>query len=80
MIGCYSKIPTHPKKSNTCDGQVYAGGVKNLLLLEKGKLIVGAGDGTVELTEIRKESTCAINKIKKPLIVPAIITVNICDF
>ncbi|XP_017767135.1 PREDICTED: cilia- and flagella-associated protein 52 [Eufriesea mexicana] len=81
MIGCYSKIPTHPKKSNACDGQVYAGGVKNLLLLEKGKLIVGAGDGTVELTEITKESICTINKTKKPFIVPAIITyqtANVC--
>nr|XP_033335885.1 cilia- and flagella-associated protein 52 [Megalopta genalis] len=53
MIGCYSKIPRAGTKPKTC-GMVYAGGVKSLLLLRNEQLIVGAGDGTVELIEITK--------------------------
>lgn len=78
MIGCYSKIPTQKGKANSQNGEIYAGGVKNLLLLEKEKLIVGAGDGTVELIEIIKESK--LTKITKALVIPAIMTVSICEF
>lgn len=74
MVGCYSKIPTQKGKSNSQNGEIYAGGVKNLLLLEKEKLIVGAGDGTVELIEIIKESK--LTKITKALVIPAIMTVS----
>ncbi|XP_031370083.1 cilia- and flagella-associated protein 52 isoform X3 [Apis dorsata] len=79
MIGCYSKIPTQKGKANSQNGEIYAGGVKNLLLLEKEKLIVGAGDGTVELIEIIKESK--LTKITKALVIPAIMTYcsrNVC--
>lgn len=34
------------------EGGLYAGGVKSLLLTKDGKLVVGTGDGTVELIEI----------------------------
>lgn len=79
MIGCYSKIPTQKRKTNSQNGEIYAGGVKNLLLLEKEKLIVGAGDGTVELIEIIKESKLTA-KITKALVIPAIMTVSMCEF
>lgn len=79
MIGCYSKIPmrrrTRVAKTNGPDVEVYAGGVKNLLLLEKNKLIVGTGDGTVELIEITKDARLNVNKMNKSLTIPAIITV-----
>ncbi|XP_076756807.1 cilia- and flagella-associated protein 52 [Xylocopa sonorina] len=81
MIGCYSKIPTRAKKENLNNVEVYAGGVKNLLLLENEKLIVGAGDGTIELVEIAKRPASAVNKMNKLLIIPAIIThrtTNVC--
>ncbi|XP_014472241.1 PREDICTED: cilia- and flagella-associated protein 52 [Dinoponera quadriceps] len=52
MIGCYSKITRDPKKMKAGEGDLYAGGVKALLLLKDERLVVGAGDGTVELIEI----------------------------
>lgn len=79
MIGCYSKISTQKGKANSQNGEIYAGGVKNLLLLEKEKLIVGAGDGTVELIEIIKASKLTA-KITKALVIPAIMTVSMCEF
>ncbi|CAK9834368.1 Cilia- and flagella-associated protein 52, partial [Anthophora retusa] len=83
MIGCYSKIPATrlKKKENTNNGEVYAGGVKNLLLSETDKLIVGAGDGTVEQIEITNESLLITNKTNNLLIIPALVTrrtANVC--
>lgn len=77
MVGCYSKIPRHTSKANSNGGEVYAGGVKNLLLLPKKKIVVGAGDGTVELIEIKENSGFVKNGAKKnSLIIPCIITVS----
>lgn len=80
MIGCFSKVPSSRKKNrNGYDGNgiVYAGGVSNLLALGEEKLIVGAGDGTIELVEIAIGSTAyAARKMKTLPIVPAIITVS----
>ncbi|KAG7210883.1 hypothetical protein KM043_012364 [Ampulex compressa] len=56
MIGCYSKV-SRPKRAKTAEvGLLYSGGVKSLLLLEAGRAVVGAGDGTVELVEIPSAS------------------------
>lgn len=52
MVGCYSKIPEDPKKLKTGVGNLYPGGVTQLLLLQNKKIIVGTGDGTIELIEI----------------------------
>ncbi|KAF7402973.1 hypothetical protein HZH66_005240 [Vespula vulgaris] len=54
MIGCYSKMYKGSKRVNQAKGEVecYAGGVEKLLLLKDERMIVGAGDGTVELIEI----------------------------
>lgn len=68
MIGCYSKIPTNLKRLKTGEGDLYVGGVKNLLLLSNGQLIVGAGDGTIELTEIVNIETGNSTKIKLPTV------------
>lgn len=79
MIGCYSKVPRHAAKIKTSDGEAYAGGVKNMLVLGKEEnIIVGAGDGTIELVQISEDlvASCAGNKTKKLLILPCIITVN----
>ncbi|XP_043599667.1 cilia- and flagella-associated protein 52 isoform X3 [Bombus pyrosoma] len=85
MIGCYSKIPTNKRarmrNANGLHIEVYPGGVKNLLLLKKDKLIVGTGDGTVELIEIRKDLKLNANKTNKSLTIPAIVayrTTNVC--
>lgn len=51
MVGCYSKIPKNLKKINT-EAFLYCGGVTGLAMLQDGRLIVGAGDGTVELVRI----------------------------
>ncbi|XP_076292526.1 cilia- and flagella-associated protein 52 [Lasioglossum baleicum] len=57
MIGCYSKMPRNGARNNkTPTGEVYAGGVKSLLFLRNEKMIVGAGDGSVELIEIAKDN------------------------
>ncbi|XP_034191821.2 cilia- and flagella-associated protein 52 isoform X2 [Osmia lignaria lignaria] len=75
MIGCYSKIPKHMSRGNSNGGEVYAGGVKNLLLLPKKKIVVGAGDGTIELIEIKENSGFVKDEAKKnSLVIPCIIT------
>lgn len=77
MIGCYSKIAHATKAKKTrIIGAVYAGGVKNLLLLGNGEMIVGAGDGTVESIEIAKSDAASVrNGSEKLLVLPCIITV-----
>lgn len=40
------------KRMKAGEGDLYAGGIKTLLLLKDERLVVGAGDGTVELIEI----------------------------
>ncbi|CAD6241390.1 GSCOCG00002716001-RA-CDS [Cotesia congregata] len=52
MVGCYSKIPEDPKKLKTGVGNLYSGGVTQLILLPNKKIIVGTGNGTIELIEI----------------------------
>ncbi|KYN02582.1 PREDICTED: cilia- and flagella-associated protein 52 [Cyphomyrmex costatus] len=52
MIGCYSKITRDPRKMKTGEGDLYAGGVRSLLLLKDRKLVVGTGNGTIELIQI----------------------------
>ncbi|XP_029176006.1 cilia- and flagella-associated protein 52 [Nylanderia fulva] len=58
MIGCYSKITRDLRKMKMGEGDLYSGGVTSLVLLKGGKLLIGTGDGTVELIQIinRKES------------------------
>lgn len=78
MIGCYSKITRDLKKMKAGEGDLYAGGVKCLLLLKDGKLIVGAGDGAVELIEIIiSKKTSRTQKPSKLPNTPQIFTVNI---
>ena len=54
MIDCYSKISKEAKRRNKDIGDLYEGGIQTLLMLNDVYLIVGAGDGTVELIEILK--------------------------
>lgn len=79
MIGCYSKITSNLKKMKVGEGDLYAGGVKNLLLLKDQKLIVGAGDGGVELIEIvdRKNPTAKTSKFPNT---PQIFTVSLLKY
>ncbi|XP_053987938.1 cilia- and flagella-associated protein 52 isoform X2 [Hylaeus volcanicus] len=74
MIGCYSKI-SRSTKTKPSNGELYAGGVTNLLFLQKQEMIVGTGNGTVELIEIPEEPVAPVGiKTKKLLVVPCIIT------
>ncbi|XP_011860734.1 PREDICTED: cilia- and flagella-associated protein 52 [Vollenhovia emeryi] len=63
MIGCYSKITRDPRKIKTGEGDLYAGGVRSLLLLKDGRLVVGTGDGTIELIQIISTKE---NRTRKP--------------
>ncbi|XP_015588668.1 cilia- and flagella-associated protein 52 isoform X2 [Cephus cinctus] len=65
MIGCYSKIPKDLKKMKAGEGELYAGGVRVVLLLKDGRIIVGAGDGTVDLVEIIENDINVTNKSVK---------------
>lgn len=65
------------KKMKAGEGDLYAGGVKTLLLLKDERLIVGAGDGTVELIEIISKNNQTYTKPKLPNM-PQIFTVS-CD-
>lgn len=51
MLGCYGRH--NPKKPAGKDCERYLNGVRDLLILDDSHLIVGAGDGTVELVQER---------------------------
>jgi len=50
LIGCYGKIP---KKKKNMQPDMYSLGVRAILLLCGNKLLIGAGDGTIDLVEER---------------------------
>lgn len=77
MIGCYSKITRDLRKMKTGEGDLYAGGVTSLLLLKDGKLLVGTGDGTVELIQIINRKESRTHKPSKFPNTPQILTVNL---
>ncbi|XP_059614084.1 cilia- and flagella-associated protein 52 [Phlebotomus argentipes] len=54
LLGCYARH--NPRKSSGQDCSRYSNGVRELWLLEKGKILIGAGDGTVDLVEERNVS------------------------
>lgn len=58
------------------EGDLYAGGVKSLLLLQNERLVVGAGDGTVELIEIMSRISRTPIKPSKLPNTPQIFTVR----
>ncbi|KAL6261909.1 hypothetical protein P5V15_006992 [Pogonomyrmex californicus] len=82
MIGCYSKITRDPKKMKIGEGDLYAGGVRSLLLLKDGKLVVGTGDGIVELIQIINKKKNQTHKPSKFPNTPQILThqaENVCS-
>lgn len=66
------------KKMKAGEGDLYAGGIKTLLLLKDERLVVGAGDGMVELIEIINKNNRAHTKssISKLPNTPQIFTVS----
>ncbi|CAB0032984.1 unnamed protein product [Trichogramma brassicae] len=66
MIGCYSKLSKCAKNRKNGLGDLYAGGVSNLLLCNDGRLIVGSGNGAVELVEVLPEPGKINKKLKSP--------------
>lgn len=76
MIGCYSKITRNPRKMKMGEGDLYAGGVRSLLLLKDGKLVVGTGDGTIELIQIITTKENRTHKPSKFPNTPQILTVS----
>ncbi|XP_058791457.1 cilia- and flagella-associated protein 52 [Phymastichus coffea] len=66
MVGCYSRISSSPKNRRLGVGDLYSGGVSNLLLCKADLMIVGAGDGTLELVTIVEGKTKADARIKCP--------------
>ncbi|KAL6443642.1 hypothetical protein ACFW04_001630 [Cataglyphis niger] len=82
MIDCYSKITRDKRKMKTGEGDLYAGGVRSLLLLKDGKLLVGTGDGTVELIQIISKKESRTHKPSKFPNTPQILThqtENVCS-
>lgn len=57
-------------------GDLYAGGVRSLLLLKDGKLVVGTGDGTIELVQIINLKEDRMRKPSKFPNTPQILTVS----
>ena len=51
LLGCYARH--NPSKSFGKDCEKFENGVRDLLILPSGQLIVGAGDGSVEIVEER---------------------------
>ncbi|XP_028046333.1 cilia- and flagella-associated protein 52 isoform X2 [Monomorium pharaonis] len=82
LIGCYSKITRDPRKMKMGEGDLYAGGVRCLLLLKDEKLVVGTGDGTVELIQIISKKEKRMQKPSKFPNTPQILmhqTENVCS-
>ncbi|XP_066601351.1 cilia- and flagella-associated protein 52 [Prorops nasuta] len=52
MVGCYSKVSRDRKKKNVGEGDLFPGGIQNLLILQDKTLIIGTGNGNVEKVEI----------------------------
>ncbi|XP_020710448.2 cilia- and flagella-associated protein 52 [Athalia rosae] len=80
MVGCYSKVPKNLKKLHT-EAFLYGGGVTSLALLNDGRLIVGAGDGSLELVKILENepvSNFGEAKLKLPT-TPQIVTLAKTD-
>ncbi|KAK0095663.1 hypothetical protein PV326_007707 [Microctonus aethiopoides] len=50
LVGCYSKIPTNVQVMKK--GELFCNGVTSLLWLSAKKLLVGTGDGTIEIVQI----------------------------
>ncbi|KAL0107174.1 hypothetical protein PUN28_015593 [Cardiocondyla obscurior] len=82
LIGCYSKITRNSRKMKMGEGDLYAGGVKSLLLLKDGKLVIGTGDGTIELIQIINLKENRMSKLSKFPNTPQIFThqtENLCS-
>lgn len=50
LVGCYSKIPVNIQLMKK--GELFCNGVTSLLWLSAKKLLVGTGDGTIEIVQI----------------------------
>ncbi|XP_001607842.2 cilia- and flagella-associated protein 52 [Nasonia vitripennis] len=66
MVGCYSKISKDAKNRKIGIGDLYSGGVSNLLIFKQDKIIVGTGDGSIELATIVELNVKQDKKIKSP--------------
>ena len=66
MIGCYSKISKDAKNRKLGVGDLYSGGVNNLLLYSHDRILVGTGDGTLELITIVELNVKSDKKLKCP--------------
>jgi len=64
------------RKMKMGEGDLYEGGVKSLLLLKDGKLVVGTGDGTIEVVEIINRKNSHPQKPSKFPNTPQIFTVS----
>lgn len=53
LIGCFAKYPTPTKKRSTITVVLYSKGVTSLYLMPDGTMIVGSGNGVVELVQKR---------------------------
>lgn len=51
LLGCIARH--NPKRPPGKDCEKYTNGVRDLLILQNDRMIIGAGDGTVELVEER---------------------------
>lgn len=54
LLGCFGKH--NPRKPVGKDCEKYHYGVRDLLILPNGSLIIGAGDGTIEMVHERNVS------------------------
>lgn len=61
LLGCYGRH--NPRKPPGKDCEKYNNGVRDLLLLAPGYLLIGAGDGQIELVE---ERNCNFKNYKNP--------------
>nr|XP_014094742.1 cilia- and flagella-associated protein 52 [Bactrocera oleae] len=60
MLGAFGKH--NPRKPYGKDCERYVNGVRHLCIVKKGLILVGAGDGTLELVEERKDVTLEMMK------------------
>ncbi|KAK9500885.1 hypothetical protein O3M35_002056 [Rhynocoris fuscipes] len=62
LIGCFAKYPSNNKKKKTIEPELWVVGVRSIVLWKEGHMIVGSGDGTVDLV---KQQPFVISKLEK---------------
>lgn len=64
LVGCFAKYPTGKKRSSVVAVELYSKGITSLYLIADGTMVVGSGNGVVELVKQKLRSGYKRNRCK----------------